>query len=287
VTGKAAPDRLRALQLALGRPAPFTPHDAPFWDDPYISERMLEAHLDPETDAATRRPATVAATVAHLVESMALQPGDRLLDLGCGPGLYALPFGRLGLRVTGIDLSARSISHARNAATRERVSVECRVGDYCRDDLGGPFDGAVLIYLDFGVLEDTSRDALLDRLRSAIRPGGSFAFDVHGRARPRPPDAHVSIASQSHGFWRPNRHLAIETTYRYGGDIDLAQTAVVEEDGAVTVYRVWDRAYTIGELRPVLGRHGFSIERAWSDLTGTPWRRSSPTLAVLARRRRR
>ena len=52
--------------IHYGGPEPFAPHDAPFWDDPYIASRMLEAHLDPSTDAASRRPATIERTVDHL-----------------------------------------------------------------------------------------------------------------------------------------------------------------------------------------------------------------------------
>ena len=38
-------------------------------------------------------------------------------------------------------------------------------------------------------------------------------------------------------------------------------------------------------FQPQPRRHGLRIEEVWSDLEGTPWRRSSQTLGVLARRR--
>jgi hypothetical protein len=66
-------------------------------------------------------------------------------------------------------------------------------------------------------------------------------------------------------------------------DLDLAQHAVI--DGAsITTYRVWDRAYPVAGLRALLARHGLRVEAVWSDLAGTPYRRTSPTLGVLARR---
>jgi SAM-dependent methyltransferase len=159
------------------------------------------------------------------------------------------------------------------------------VADYTRDPLGGPFDAAILIYLDVGVLDDGARDRLLDGVRDALVPGGHFAFDVHAPARPRPLDAHLEVHASDGGFWRPGPHVVVETAYRYGRDLDLAQHAVFEPGGRVTVYRVWDRAYGLGELRRLLHRHGFELEAAWSDLAGTPLRRGSPELGVLARRR--
>jgi SAM-dependent methyltransferase len=276
---------LDALERAVARPAPWAPHDAPFWDDPWISRGMLAAHLDPGTEAASRRPEVIEATVAHLAVALPVHPGERLLDLGCGPGLYTTAFARRGVLARGIDLSPGSIDHARRAALAHGLAIDYCVGDYTVEPLGGPFDAAVLIYLDLGVLPDGPLDRLLDGVRAALRPGGAFAFDVHARARPRPPDAAVTVHRSEGGFWRPGPHLVVETTYRYGSDLDVTQHAVVEPDGRITTYRVWDRAFGVAELRARLARHGLRMEATWEDLAGSPRRRSSPTLAVIARRR--
>lgn len=272
------------LARALGRPEPFAPHDAPFWDDRYIGSQMLAAHLDPTTDAASRRPKTIRATVDHLVKALGLVPGSHLLDLGCGPGLYASEFARRGLRVTGVDLSAGSVAHARRTAEADGLDIDYRVADYTLTDLGGPYDAAVLIYLDFGVLPDDARDRLLDAVHGSFRPGGTFAFDVKTPARTRVRDGHIEVSWQGAGFWRPGTHLLIETSYRYDGDLDLEQHAVVDGDG-ITTYRVWDRAYSMAALRSLLVRHGLHPIARWEDLTGSEWRRRSPTVAVAARRR--
>jgi len=82
------------------KPPFFKPGEARFWDDPHISKSMLEAHLDPDSDAASRKHATINKEVEHLVSSGWLKPGDRVLDLGCGPGLYASRLSEKGLRLT-------------------------------------------------------------------------------------------------------------------------------------------------------------------------------------------
>lgn len=100
------------------KPAPFTPGEALFWDDPHISSQMLEAHLNPEVEAASRRPETIDRSVEWLIEALGLKPGDPILDLGCGPGLYASRFARAGMQVTGVDYSRRSIDYARSYAEK-------------------------------------------------------------------------------------------------------------------------------------------------------------------------
>jgi SAM-dependent methyltransferase len=285
VTVDASPPLdLGRLRDAIARPARFVPHDAPFWDDPHISQGMLAAHLDPATDAASRRPDVVAATVDHLLPALGLGDGGRLIDLGCGPGLYSSAFAARGVSVTGIDLSARSIAHAVDAAARAGLAIDYRVGDYCAEDLGGPYDAAILVYLDLGVLDDAALDGVLTRVHAALEPGALFAFDVCSRAAPRVEDGRVRVAYEDGGFWRPGPHLLIETTYRFDRELDLTQVAVIEPGGALTAYRIWERRFTRAEIRTLLARHGFTVQTTWADLTGATLARRSPVLAVLARR---
>ncbi len=136
------------IERALARPERYASHEAAFWDDPYCGRQMLAAHLEPATDAASRRPDTIRRTVDHLAGALRLRPGDHLLDLGCGPGVYAMAFAGHGVTVSGIDLSPVSIDHAADAARAAGMAIDYRVGDYTTEPLGGPFDAAVLICLN-------------------------------------------------------------------------------------------------------------------------------------------
>ncbi|MFN8598182.1 MAG: class I SAM-dependent methyltransferase [Anaerolineae bacterium] len=64
---------------------------------------------NPNVAAASHRGA-IDRSVRWLIRTLALQPGEAVLDLGCGPGLYASRLATAGLRVTGVDYSRRSIS---------------------------------------------------------------------------------------------------------------------------------------------------------------------------------
>jgi 2-polyprenyl-3-methyl-5-hydroxy-6-metoxy-1,4-benzoquinol methylase len=88
------------------------------WDDEHISKGMLEAHLNPNWDAASRKPDFIDRSVAWL--HSVIPDGGAILDLGCGPGLYTKRLSDLGYRVTGMDLSRRSIAYA-----KELLIVKC------------------------------------------------------------------------------------------------------------------------------------------------------------------
>jgi 2-polyprenyl-3-methyl-5-hydroxy-6-metoxy-1,4-benzoquinol methylase len=85
---------------------------------------MLKAHLDPNTDAASRRPEIIVKSVKWLSQYLRLSPGSEVIDLGCGPGLYCAHFHREGWKVTGLDFSERSIAYAREQAAKCGQDIE-------------------------------------------------------------------------------------------------------------------------------------------------------------------
>jgi cyclopropane-fatty-acyl-phospholipid synthase len=83
---------------------------------------------------------------AHIARKLALEPGMRVLDIGCGWGGMALTLARdHGARVLGITLSEEQLAVARQRAKEERLEdrVDFRLADY--RDLTGSFDRIVSV----------------------------------------------------------------------------------------------------------------------------------------------
>jgi len=106
-----AVDLSRICQLQE-KPQPFEPGEPQFWTDPHIARQMLASHLDPTVDGASRRPETIERITNWIATSVGLRRGDCILDLGCGPGLYAERLAQAGFQVTGVDFSQNSIDYA-------------------------------------------------------------------------------------------------------------------------------------------------------------------------------
>ncbi len=277
---------LADLSRAIDRPELFAAGCEPFWDDPHISRQMLRAHLDQETGAASRNPEVVGAEVEHLSDFLNLRDETRVLDLGCGPGLYAERFARGGCSVTGIDCSRNSIRYARGRSQRLGLDIEYELGDFCDLDARCAFDAVLIIYGQLGALVDEDRDRLLKAVHRALRPGGHLVFDVTtGRCRESCDGDRSWAVVPGEGFWRPHPHLVLEATFHYPeADVYLDQHAVLEENGQVSVYRIWEHYYSERTISELLREHGFTVQSTWSDLAGRPNCESSRWLAVAARR---
>lgn len=64
--------------------------------------------------------------VGALVELLGLEPGHRVLDVGCGPGRHALALARLGYEVVGVDISSTFVDLARRAAEAAGLAGRAR-----------------------------------------------------------------------------------------------------------------------------------------------------------------
>jgi 2-polyprenyl-3-methyl-5-hydroxy-6-metoxy-1,4-benzoquinol methylase len=73
---------------------------------------MLEAHLNPDWDVASRKHSYINRSVKWL--SGVIPANGEILDLGCGPGLYAKILSGMWYDVTGVDFSKRSIAYAKS-----------------------------------------------------------------------------------------------------------------------------------------------------------------------------
>lgn len=96
------------LKKYTTKPKLYAPSTNKFWGDEHISKGMLEAHLNPNWDAATRKHKFVDKSVNWISKIAPSSQYKFLLDLGCGPGLYAERFNSAGYSVTGVDFGAKS-----------------------------------------------------------------------------------------------------------------------------------------------------------------------------------
>lgn len=273
---------LAMLESLQRKPEPFTPSGAVFWDDPHISSFLLETHLDPTIDRASRRPEIVDASVAWIVDTLSLQTGDTILDLGCGPGLYATRLALRGLSVTGVDYSRRSIAYASGFAEEFGLDITYRCENYLQLTDDAQYDAVLLIFGDYCTFNPDQRRQILSNVHRALKPGGHFVVDVSTRLHREKYGAKKSWTISQEGFWRPGPHLVLEQGFDYPeSKIYLDQYAVIEEDGKVTVYRNWFQDYDREMIERELTMGGFNVQGVWRDLIGTAYSDDSEWIGIV------
>ncbi|MEO6502736.1 MAG: bifunctional NAD(P)/FAD-dependent oxidoreductase/class I SAM-dependent methyltransferase [Jatrophihabitantaceae bacterium] len=162
--------------LAYRRDGDVSPErwDQAFWDDRYRSKASLWSH-EPNR---------------HLVgEASELSPGTAL-DAGCGEGADAIWLAGQGWQVTAVDLSSVALERAVANAAAAGEQVAGRI-DWQHVDLAGwdpGHDRFDLVTSQYLHLPPGQREALVQRLAAAVRPGGSLLIAAH-----HPSDLHTTI----------------------------------------------------------------------------------------------
>lgn len=133
-----------------------------------VAEHLGELYLGYEFAQGTEQE------VEFLYSTLAMQPGDRVLDVGCGPGRHSVELARRGLSVVGVDVSPVFVSLARERASNAGVRVSFFEMDALDLPFEDEFDAAISICEGaFGLgLDDLS---ILRSVTRALKPGGHLA----------------------------------------------------------------------------------------------------------------
>ena len=258
------------------------------WDDPDFSERMLREHLDERHGAATRQAAERAAQLDWFQEQLGLRPGSRVLDLTCGPGLYAVALAERGMHVTGVDFSPASIAYARELAVAAGVGDRCRfieadVRDY--EPERESYDAALFLYGQLAVFPREEAAALLGKVASALRPGGWLVVELLDPARVDKNDSSWWFTDDT-GLWgeRPFLHLG-ERRWNAAERASVERYYILHlESGVMDEIILCDQTYEAEEMAGMMRAAGFSEVKSFAAWAGLPLYDAEEWAAYIAQR---
>jgi SAM-dependent methyltransferase len=278
------------------RPTAIPPWPVPFdtgaeldWGRPEYARRLLREHLDQTHDGASRRRSVIAGQVRRLRRLLPPAPA-RILDAGCGPGLYAVPLAALGHEVTGVDISEPALRHARTLARETKLLGKAR---FVRGDLrdvplaAGGFDAALLVYFVLEAFSRADQARVLTRIATSLRPPGTLIVEM--RLRPDQPPGRIDwwdVVPNS--LLSDRRHVLLgDAVYDERRHTYVLREVAIFDDGSVSVRQTSGWLCPFASIPRLFAGAGLDEVTMFDGWTSAPAHALSETVLVVARRSRR
>lgn len=228
------------------------------------------------------------AEVDFLIEAMSLEPGQSVLDVGCGTGRHSIELARRGYKVTGVDISEGMLKEAARTAEQAGVHVEWIRQDATKLKLDSCYDACICLCEGaFGLL-NTGEDAvtrdisILRGIASVLIPGRPFLLTALNALRTIRLYDDDDVASGKFD------NITLCEVHPVGSVISDDIAGELPDDVLSAVVR--EKAFTPMELTLMLRIAGFRVEHIWGGTAGNWGRRpllmDEMELMVLARRDR-
>jgi len=236
------------------------------WTDKHISNSMLDAHLDETFDGASRTIQKRTEIINWINNN--IKPQSKIIDLGCGPGLYAYELGKLGHNVLGIDINKASVDYARENKSIKGI-VEYKYCNYLQDTIEGKYNAAMMIYCDFGALIPDEQKILLNKLGNILEDDGIFIFDVFGKEELGKQEEKRNWYISSGGdFWSKEPYFYMEETKIFENENTLGKRhfLVNQMNNEIKEFILWDQYYDEVSIRKLMSENGFETIEVNKDL---------------------
>lgn len=253
------------------------------WNDPVFSARMLREHLTQEHDAASRRVKIIKKHIKWIHNFILAKTASRILDLGCGPGLYCAELAALGHVCHGIDFSPASIAHAVKNAP---ANCAYTLGDLRTVEFPRGFGYAQFLFGEFNVFSRPHAREILQKAHAALAPDGQIllelqTFDAVEQMGNQPSTWYTSGG----GLFSPNPHLCLMEAFWDEEQSATTERYILLEGGQPIVrYASTTLAYTEEDIAAMLTECGFREINFHQSLTGETSESPEDFLVVSARR---
>jgi SAM-dependent methyltransferase len=243
-------------------PEPFADGRQIPWNDPGFSQRMLSIHLDESHDLASRRAEKRRRIIDELIALTELKSRDRVLDLGCGPGLYCHELAQRSLQVEGWDYAPAAIEYARQRAEAAGLEIHYVRDDYRNLDAVERFNLVTLVYGDLNVFRQTDADALLRRVHRALVRGGHFFADVTSPSAHPANEVKRRFDYQLSGLWSDEPYLELYESHPVRSDgLRWERYVIIEGYSArARVFTTWSQEYTRESITALIEGAGLTVQ---------------------------
>ncbi len=230
----------------------------------------------PYFDHPLLTPARTSREVEFLLSELQLDPGARMLDVGCGFGRHSIALAQRGFAVTGIDSSKAMIQDAEMRAAEAGVQVDFRQVRAEELTADQEFEAALCLFSTLGQISRCGENSgLIPRIFAALKPGGQFVLEVSQR------EVAVSKLKEKEIVEGADRTTTITRVFD-PSDRTVTETFTITRPAGSQVFLLRYRLFSQADIAVLLAQAGFVIRAAYGDYAHSPLTTANAVMVFFA-----
>lgn len=255
------------------------------WDDPDFSTRMLKEHLSQHHGAASRKSGKITQHLHFIHHHVLQEKPSNILDLCCGPGLYAHQLTHKGHTCRGIDFGPASITYAKTQAQNANLAINYQHQDIRLATYGEKYDLVMLIFGEFNIFHPSDVHLILQKIKHALKPNGFLLLEPHTyEAVKNIGQQNPTWSKQKSGLFSDRPHVWLEhNSWDEKTKTATTQHTIIDaQNSTVTQHGSTMQAYTNSDYENLLTKNGFQHIEIYPSLLGETDPEQPELLAILA-----
>ena len=207
------------------------------------------------------------------------RPVKSVLDMACGPGRHVLGFSRLGLKVSGVDLSGYLLNQAANLVEQENLDATLIHSDLLNYQPQKKFDLVTNLFTSFGYYPTAAENQqVLNNSLQWLNPEGTLVIDTFGKEQAAHAIEPVHCTEYDNGDLRFERPLLVDNMRIYSNEWILVR------DNQAYRWEYEHFVYSAEELTSMLKEAGFKSIEIYGSLTKDDYDLAAERLVAVARK---
>jgi ubiquinone/menaquinone biosynthesis C-methylase UbiE len=212
----------------------------------------------------------------YIMQKLQLKKGMKLLDCPCGIGRISLPLAKMGLKVTGVDITESYLAECEAKARKAGLKVELVKEDMRRISFKSRFHAAVNLFTSIGYFDSESDNLLvIKRVFDSLLPGGKFMLTTMNR------DWIMVNFVPNNWFDVSGVRTLQSRSFDYTRSVMHDDWRFIR-DGVEKFHQTTLRLYSFHELRAMCAKVGFVDIEGFGSHDDTPTGRTNRVIIVVA-----
>ena len=276
---------MKSFFQSLHTPKRFSPSPQNIWTNEKISPFIFQSYFNNDVYGGSKDDVFLKKSISFIDQIATSYSCKSILDLGCGPGIYCSPLFDLGYTVSGVDISQKAISYAKEYAKENYQSIKYYNTDILSVNLEEKHDMVILLYEILSNFSLDNREKILRKVYNILDMNGIFILDVPSERR------YINhVPMKVWEIFKTGDILLKENCYYFFSTEQFSQNLLFNhsvflfENSEIVNCYDWIQCFEKKMVFDELSRNGFDILKVYSNTCGEKLKPESHSIALVCQK---